>query len=246
MASLLTIKERKARWKELEKLITTYNKRHRSDSFRLSLPNKVRSSGIPRDNDLCGPPGRHIRMTTPPLLPTPLSRSSSSRESCEFSTRTRAIFYSRNASPSTVRRRARKSSKSSWKSSDSATKIRPATPSITCTPIRKVSQNRHSDSRKRRNQIPPSFVFFFVEERLIGDSECPLTFHIFYSEKDSSDLRLVLRKQPVLTTAQKRQSLVPAPPASTTPQARKSREWQRPKDEGKVNTAEDLRRKFRR
>lgn len=70
-----------------------------------------------------------------------------------------------------------------------------------------------------------------VGERLVGDSELPLTFLLFYNERDQEDLKLVLKRQTLLSTTEKRKSM--APPA--TPQKRKkNREIVVPKDPGMI------------
>eukprot|EP00118_Oscarella_pearsei_P006671 m.30598 g.30598 ORF g.30598 m.30598 type:complete len:1351 (+) comp31366_c1_seq1:143-4195(+) len=164
MASFPTIKERKARWKELEKLIVSYNKRHQRDAFRLSLPNKeLIFKGIVR------------------------------------------VFFQNNGGFTQSKCLQVDSQMSSAK--------------IVAKVMGKLGLNQED---------PSGYALYHVyaetkEERLIGDAECPLTFLIFYSEKDNAEARLALRKQPVLTTAQKRLSM--------TAQMRKSREWQCPKDE---------------
>ncbi|XP_062508478.1 uncharacterized protein LOC134184747 [Corticium candelabrum] len=166
MASLLTIRERKARWKELEKLITTYNRRHRHNSFQFSLPNKeLIFKGI-------------IRVFYEHI------------DSCEQSK-----CFQVNSQTSSAE--------------------------IVAKFIEKL------DVR----EDPMNYALYHVNmsskcERLIGDSEFPLTFVLFYNEKEQEDLRLVLKRQVVLSTHEKRRTLAPPP----TPQKQKNRKIIAPKD----------------
>ena len=74
----------------------------------------------------------------------------------------------------------------------------------------------------------PNVSILCTGERLIGDSEFPLTFVLFYNEKEQEDLRLVLKRQVVLSTHEKRRTLAPPP----TPQKQKNRKIIAPKDAG--------------
>jgi hypothetical protein len=164
MASLLTIRERKARWKELEKLITSYNKRHKHNSFQFSLPNKeLVFSGIIR------------------------------------------VFYER---PHCCEQSKCLQVDSQTTSAEIVAKI-----------MEKL------DIR----EDPTNYALYHVNtnskcDRLIGDSELPLTFMLFYNEKEQEDLKLVLKQQSLLSTNEKRKTLA-------TPQKRKrKREIEVPKD----------------